>query len=458
MAIQFLDRAGAYTLTVGTGTMTLDRAMPDYQNFDGITTGSQVEYIIQDGAFAWEAGIGVYTAGTPGTLTRGTTASSASGATLSLSGAAIVICQPVALWLNSMSTVGGILQIDTKNGINGGPITASSGTLTADWNGGAVNTIGTGMTVAAGTITADWQLGPVDAIGTGISIHASTIDVDWHGGPVTIATDGVHVSKGTLFADWNAGAVSAIGTGLTAAAGTLTPEWQAGTVTATGANLTNTKGTLDAVPPEWTAGTVTAIGTNLTNTKGTLDGIAAEWTAGAVTTIGANLTNTKGTLASTDTNIWNAGTVTDIGTGLTLASGTITSDWQVGSATTIGTGLTLATGTMSATGVFPSVYVSDAAGTGRAVDFQTAGSNRWSLGATSAAEGGGNAGSDLALDSWTDAGTPLTTLLTITRSTGAVNLLGTILTVAKLPTKDPATKDGAVWIDTTAGNALKVSL
>jgi hypothetical protein len=67
-------------------------------------------------------------------------------------------------------------------------------------------------------------------------------------------------------------------------------------------------------------------------------------------------------------------------------------------------------------------YIDAAAGQQRDLDFQTAGSSRWSLRTEGTAEGGANAGSNFNIVSRTDAGATLATVLSIIRSTGLVNI------------------------------------
>lgn len=70
------------------------------------------------------------------------------------------------------------------------------------------------------------------------------------------------------------------------------------------------------------------------------------------------------------------------------------------------------------------LQITGAAGTVRAAQLQTAGVTRWQLDANATAESGTNAGSDLELWSYTDAGAQLTKLLAITRSSGAATYAG----------------------------------
>jgi hypothetical protein len=67
-----------------------------------------------------------------------------------------------------------------------------------------------------------------------------------------------------------------------------------------------------------------------------------------------------------------------------------------------------------------SLKVSDAAGTSRAVEFDTAGAARFTFGLTNTAESGGNAGSDFSIANFSDAPAFLGLPIFIKRSTGFV--------------------------------------
>jgi len=62
-------------------------------------------------------------------------------------------------------------------------------------------------------------------------------------------------------------------------------------------------------------------------------------------------------------------------------------------------------------------YASGAAGTTRLLAFETTGSLRWKLDANNTAESGGNAGSDLSLEAYSDTGTLIGTAMLVTRAT-----------------------------------------
>jgi len=76
--------------------------------------------------------------------------------------------------------------------------------------------------------------------------------------------------------------------------------------------------------------------------------------------------------------------------------------------------------------------VNGAAGTARVFQWQTGGVARWDLRANSTAESGSNAGSDLQLFAYADAGTFLSTAMQVTRATGYVNFPGTAVQVTAL--------------------------
>jgi len=66
--------------------------------------------------------------------------------------------------------------------------------------------------------------------------------------------------------------------------------------------------------------------------------------------------------------------------------------------------------------------ITGAAGTDRGMAFQTSGLNRWIITVSTTSEAGSNSGSNLAFNTYDDAGTYLATPIIITRSSGAVNI------------------------------------
>ncbi len=94
---KYADRAKMNSATTGTGTANLNSAVSFFQAFSaaGVVSGDTVYYLIEDAGNAWELGWGVYTAGSPPTLTRNLKSSS-TGSLLSLSGGATIAIVPSA--------------------------------------------------------------------------------------------------------------------------------------------------------------------------------------------------------------------------------------------------------------------------------------------------------------------------------------------------------------------------
>jgi hypothetical protein len=81
--------------------------------------------------------------------------------------------------------------------------------------------------------------------------------------------------------------------------------------------------------------------------------------------------------------------------------------------------------TLSGSGAFTT---QGSAGSNRSVIWTTGGSSRWSLRANTTAEGGSNAGSDLDLVAYDDAGAALVNpAIRVTRATGQTNFFGTVI-------------------------------
>jgi hypothetical protein len=96
LTVYYADFVRANTATTGTGTISLGSAVSGFRTFaqavtDGqLVSGGSVQYGIQDGT-NFESGHGVYTAGSPDTLTRVVSTSSSGGTTaITLSGSAQV--------------------------------------------------------------------------------------------------------------------------------------------------------------------------------------------------------------------------------------------------------------------------------------------------------------------------------------------------------------------------------
>lgn len=106
------------------------------------------------------------------------------------------------------------------------------------------------------------------------------------------------------------------------------------------------------------------------------------------------------------------------GTGAATASAARTSLAVPGLATT--NTFTVSPQVLSTAAGGAAVTISSAAATSREVNFQTAGTQRWKFQAGNGAESGSNAGSDLAIGRYNDAGTFVDNPLVITRSSGVL--------------------------------------
>jgi hypothetical protein len=147
MALTLADRVQETTTTTGTGTVTLAGAVAGYQSFSTIGNGNTTYYTITSN-FAWEVGIGTYTAS--GTLLSRDTvlSSSAGGAKISLTGVSnVFVTYPAE---RAITEGYGILPV--ANGGTGSNVAATARTNLSAAASGA-NTDITSIALTTGTVS-----------------------------------------------------------------------------------------------------------------------------------------------------------------------------------------------------------------------------------------------------------------------------------------------------------------
>lgn len=112
------------------------------------------------------------------------------------------------------------------------------------------------------------------------------------------------------------------------------------------------------------------------------------------------------------------------------------------------------------------LYLNAASGQFRSLQFQSAGVGRWNIRASDTAESGGDTGSNLEIQSRTDAGSAKTVVVTIARDTGVITLGGLLSAIAsttafaslRLPHGSAPTSptNGDVWT-TTSGLFIRIN-
>lgn len=165
MALVLADRVNETSQTTGTGSLTLDGAVNNYQSFAVIGNGNTTYYTIaHQTANEWEVGIGTYTSS--GTLlSRDTVLASSNGGSLvnlSVGTKSVFVVYPAGKSVNQDAagnvTIVGNLTAGIVNASNGilvnADVTSTSYTIASGFNGFTVgpHTVGSGatVTVAAG--------------------------------------------------------------------------------------------------------------------------------------------------------------------------------------------------------------------------------------------------------------------------------------------------------------------
>ena len=164
------DRVLVATTTTGTGTYAIGTAITGYLDpaGAGVTTGARLAYVVVDSLTAptaFEIGEGIYTAGSPGTLTRAQIRRNTAGGTSAINwgaGTKYLMLAPSAANLPTLDTAGAL----TAPALSLTGNAAVGGTLAVTSNA----TIGTGLTVTSGgaSITA----GGLTVTAGGLSVGA----------------------------------------------------------------------------------------------------------------------------------------------------------------------------------------------------------------------------------------------------------------------------------------------
>lgn len=167
----------------------------------------------------------------------------------------------------------------------------------------------------------------------------------------------------------------------------------------------------------------------------------------------ANATGYPGTSALTTTGALNSGSITSGFGSIDLGADALTAG--AGSFTTIAASGAASVSTVLASGATVDLFIADrAAGNNRAYAFYSSGSKRVSIATNATAESGSNAGSDLLINRYSDAGAFLGSAITVTRSTGAVSLESSL--AVNSTTDSTSTSTGALVTAGGLGVAKRV--
>ena len=141
MALVVKDRVQELTTTSGTGTLTLNGAVPGFQSFTTIGNNTTFYTIYDNIAQAWEVGVGTVTTGSPNQLARTTVLANSNGTTTAIplvgNSSSVFVTYPAEKSVN----------LDASGNVS--PLgTIASGT----WQGTTVGVVygGTGVTSSSG--------------------------------------------------------------------------------------------------------------------------------------------------------------------------------------------------------------------------------------------------------------------------------------------------------------------
>jgi hypothetical protein len=183
-AVILADRVLVATSTTGTGTYAIGTAITGYLSpaLAGVASGARVAYLVVDSLTAptaFEIGEGVYTAGSPATLTRAQVRRNTSGGTSAINwgaGTKYLMLTPNAANLPTLDTDGALVAPAislTGNATVGGTL-AVTGASTLSGNAAIGGTLGV---TGAATLAAGATLTGGSMAVTAVAVAASTIDL-----------------------------------------------------------------------------------------------------------------------------------------------------------------------------------------------------------------------------------------------------------------------------------------
>ena len=156
------DRVKQTTTTTGTGSVALSGTVSGFQTFaQAFSSGSSDYYCIADGT-NWETGIGTYTAGSPGSLSRDTildSSNSAAAVSWGVGTKDVFVTMPAA----AIGTEDTAVSIAAASTVNLGASTAKAVTITA----------GTGPITAWGTVAAGAHRDITFATSVSLTYHST---------------------------------------------------------------------------------------------------------------------------------------------------------------------------------------------------------------------------------------------------------------------------------------------
>ena len=184
MALVVKDRVQETTTTSGTGTLTLNGAVPGFQSFTTIGNNTTFYTIYDNIAQAWEVGVGTVTTGSPNQLARTTVLANSNGTTTAIplvgNSSSVFVTYPAEKSVN----------LDASGNVS--PLgTIASGT----WQGTTVGVVygGTGVTSSSGINSV--MLRDANANATANNFLPGYTSITASGGTITMTAASTYYQK-----------------------------------------------------------------------------------------------------------------------------------------------------------------------------------------------------------------------------------------------------------------------